>query len=54
MEGRAESYQAVAHDHGRQAGEPSMGHRVWELDKLYQRVVQALDRLLQAVGLKAA
>jgi hypothetical protein len=30
------------------------GHRVSELDKLYQRVVEALDRLLQAVGLKAA
>src|SRR4029453_13812922 len=30
------------------------GHRVSELDKLYQRVVEALDRLLQAVGLNAA
>lgn len=30
------------------------GHRVSELDQLYQRVVEALDRLLKAVGLKAA
>jgi hypothetical protein len=29
-------------------------HRVSELDQLYQRVVEALDRLLQAVGLRAA
>jgi hypothetical protein len=30
------------------------GDRVSELDTLYQRVAEALDRLLQAVGLKAA
>jgi hypothetical protein len=30
------------------------GSRVSELDTLYQRVVEALDRLLQAVGLRAA
>jgi len=30
------------------------GHRLSQLDTLYQRVVEALDRLLQAVGLKAA
>jgi hypothetical protein len=28
--------------------------RASELDQLYQRVIEALDRLLQAVGLKAA